>query len=81
MCEVMTEGKRSRLFVYGTLEPKDHDLDEVSWSGTSRVGIYWNNKTCKHTHMLTCCNFMLHTIASREVLWRLEWGHVSTSRE
>ena len=28
----MSEGRKSRLFLYGTLEPKDHDLDEVSWS-------------------------------------------------
>ena len=28
--KAMSEGKKSRLFLYGTLEPKDHDLDEVS---------------------------------------------------
>ena len=28
----MSEGRKHRLFLYGTLEPKDHDLDEVSWS-------------------------------------------------
>ena len=28
---MMSEGKKSRLFIYGTLEPKDHDLDEVSF--------------------------------------------------
>ena len=25
----MSEAKKIRLFMYGTLEPKDHDLDEV----------------------------------------------------
>ena len=28
----MSEGRKSRLFLYATLEPKDHDLDEVSRS-------------------------------------------------
>ena len=38
----MSEGKKSRLFIYGILEPKDHDLDEVCVSTeTVLVGFNW----------------------------------------
>ena len=63
----MSEAKKSRLFLYGTLEPKDHDLDEVrkreSSCGCSLIGIalmhtrtlatYNQCSYRRDTHMLT----------------------------